>query len=157
MGFFDALKEGAKKLTDRVTGGYGKIEFTIDRQEVKPGEELPYTIHVSATGELKAKRVLLHLRGEETTSVEVEIEDPDGTKRTDWRNFTNHREEEFEVHGSLEMKEGETKEISGKITIPADCQPTYRGVATQHEWTLEADVDVPMGKDLKEQKKIIVR
>jgi len=30
MGFFDALKEGAKKLTDRVTGGYGKITFNLN-------------------------------------------------------------------------------------------------------------------------------
>jgi uncharacterized membrane protein len=157
MGFFDSLKEGAKKLADRVTGGYGKIEFSLDRQEVRPGEELPFTINVSATGELKAKRVLIHLRGEENTRVEIEVQEPDGTRRSDWRTFTNNREEELEVHGALEMKEGESKAITGSVKIPADCQPTYRGVLTQHEWVIEADVDVPMGRDLKEQKKIYVR
>lgn len=157
MGFFDAIKDGAKKLADKVTGGYGKIEFTIDKEVLRPGEDVSFTILVTATGELKAKRVLVNLDGTEHTRVEFEVTKPDGTKGTDWKVFTETRHQEYEVHGPLDMTEGQSETITGKITLPQDCQPTYHGKFTNHDWTLEADVDVPMGKDPKQTKNIVVR
>lgn len=157
MGFLDSIKDGAKKLADRVTGGYGKVEFEIDRLDYKPGEEIQFTISIEAKGELKAKRVLVHLHSQESTRVEIEVTKPDGASQKEMKTFLETKNHEFEVHGPLEMKEGETKTITGTILIPSDCQPTFTGKHTTHEWTVEADVDVPMGKDLKSLKKITVR
>ncbi|MDQ7823361.1 MAG: hypothetical protein RDV48_11240 [Candidatus Eremiobacteraeota bacterium] len=157
MGFLDSLKEGAKKLADRVTGGYGKVEFEINKLDFRPGEEIQFTISIEATGELKAKRVLVHLHSQESTRVEVEVTKPEGTTQKEMKTYLETKNHEFEVHGPLEMKEGETKTITGRILIPGDCQPTFMGTHTTHEWTVEADVDVPMGKDLKSLKTITVR
>ena len=157
MGFFDAIKDGAKKLADRVTGGYGKIEFSIDKDVLKPGEQISFTMQVTATGELKAKRVLVNIDGTENVRVETEVKKPDGTTEREWKTFTEIRHHEFEVHGPLDMKEGQSQTITGTVSIPSDCQPTFQGKYTQHQWTVEADVDVPMGKDLKVIKNITVR
>ena len=154
MGFFDGLKS----LTNRVTGGYGKMEFGVKTTNVSPGDELGYRIMIEATGELKAKRVVIWLKGVETTQMDVQVQDEDGYSRTNTETHTNQTlQEEFEVHGEIEMNEGETKTIKGTITIPENCEPTYHGIITNHEWVLEADVDIPWGKDLKQHKDLYIR
>lgn len=164
MGFFDALKEGAKKFANRVTGDYGEIEFSLGKTDVSPGEQIPYKIRVDAKGELKAKRILIRLRGLETCELDIEVNKIDedgvyhGDTRTERKTFTNHSiEEEIEVHGKLEMNEGESETYTGEVTVPEDAQPTYFGPLAKHEWSIEADVDIPWGKDLKETIKINVR
>ncbi|MCD4783658.1 MAG: hypothetical protein K8T10_07505 [Candidatus Eremiobacteraeota bacterium] len=164
MGFFDALKEGAKKFTNCVTGGYGEIEFSLGKTDVSPGERVPYKIKVDAKGELKAKRILLILRALETCELDIEVDEVDedkvshGNTRTERKTFTNYSiEENIEVHGELEMNEGESETYSGEVTIPEAAQPTYFGPLARHEWSIEADVDIPWGKDLKKIIKINVR
>lgn len=154
MGFFD----GIKKLTDRVTGGYGKIDFGVKTTDVAPGDSLGYRINIEATGELKAKGVYLRLRGTETATMDVHEQDDDGMGRTVTETHSNTTlDQVFEVSGELEMQAGETKTIKGEITIPQECEPTYHGVITNHEWVLEADVDIPWGKDLKQSKNMHIR
>lgn len=158
MGFFDALKEGAKKMADRVTGGYGEIGFEIDKTQVSPGDVIKAAVKVTAKGELKAKRVVVRLRGVETCRVDMSYEDEQGFKRTDTQVFTNNtKESEVELCGALEMKEGEVKTFEKEFPVPEDCQPTYYGPLTEHKWEIEADVDVPWGKDLKSAKEIMIR
>jgi hypothetical protein len=158
MGFFDTLKEGAKKMADRVTGGYGDISFEIDKNQVSAGDVIKAAIKVSAKGELKAKRVLVRLRGVETCKVDMTFEDEQGFKKTDSQVFTNTTmDNEFELCGALEMKEGEVQNYQKDLVIPPECQPTYYGPLCQHRWEIEADVDVPWGKDLKAVKEITVR
>ncbi len=154
MGFFDGLK----KLTDRVTGGYGKIELGVKSTDVAPGDTLGYRINIEATGDLKAKAVLLRLRGTEIARMEIQVQDENGMSRTNTESHTNTTYEQvFQVEGELDMKAGETKTIKGEITIPQECEPTYHGVITNHEWVLEADVDIPWGKDLKQSKDMRIR
>lgn len=159
MGFLDTLKDGAKKLADKVTGGYGKVDFTLGKNGVlSPGENLPYRIQIDATGELKAKRVMVRVRGTETVRVDMEIREPDGTTRHEQKIYTNTTaEHEFQVNGEFEMKEGECNVIENEIVIPTTCMPTYRGRLATHIWNVEADVDVPMGKDLKKSFEINIR
>lgn len=159
MGFLDALKDGAKKLADKVTGGYGKISFEMEKKEASSGEGLPFHIKVDATGELKAKRVVVRLRGTENCRIEIETPDENSSfPRRETKTFTNTTQElEIEVGGALEMKEGESKEYSGEFMVPGDCQPTYHGVIADHRWEIEADVDVPWGKDLKQSMEVFIR
>lgn len=158
MGFFDTLKQGAKNLANRVTGGYGKIEFLMDSHEASPGDRVPVQIKVDATGDLKANRVMLRLRGTENINVEIREQNEDGSTSGGRHNVsTCTQEEEYQISGAIEMKEGDSKTFSGEIIIPQNCQPTYQGISAIHTWTIEADVDVPMGKDLKQSYEIRIR
>lgn len=163
MGFLDKLKEGVKKVADKVTGGYGKLEMMIDRTEFTPGEQVSISLVVNATGELKAKRVLVRLRGVETISYEVPVEEKDASG-----NVINHRNEkktlaaetlmkEYEVHGELNMTEGQTQPIIQFITLPQECKPTYMGINCTHQWTLEGEIDVPWGADVRAKRDITIR
>jgi hypothetical protein len=162
MGFLDKLKEGVKKVADRVTGGYGKIELTMDRTEFAPGDQLSFSAIVLATGELKAKRVLLRLRGVESCDFEHSIDekDADGTTQTRKVRETHTEytlDKEYELHGELNMKEGENLPLVQTVTLPSDCRPTYRGIACNHQWSVTAEVDVPFGADPRSEKQIIIR
>ncbi len=157
MGFFDALAEGAKKLTDRVTGGYGEITFNVDREQLSPGDSLGVEIDIKATGDLEAKRVLVRIRGKEKCTLHVKYQDEGGMSQTETHETTEYTmDKEFEVCGALKMSQSETKSIRETITIPDDCQPTYFGVNCEHKWEIEADVDVPWGKDLTKTKELYI-
>jgi hypothetical protein len=162
MGFLDKLKEGVKKVADRVTGGYGKIELTMDKTEFSPGGQLSFSAVILATGELKAKRVLLRLRGTESCDFEYSIDEKDADDITQTRKVRQTHTEytldkEYELHGELSMKEGENLPIIQTITLPSDCKPTYMGIACKHQWTVVAEVDVPFGADLRSEKQITIR
>jgi len=101
---------------------------------------------------------MIRLRGIETAQIEIEVQDEDGHSHTDTNTHTNTTlEKEFEIHGNLEMNEGESRTFKGEIRIPEECEPTYHGIITNHEWHIEADVDIPWGKDLKESKNLYIR
>lgn len=158
MGFFDVLKDGAKKLSDRVTGGYGEIVFNIGKTEVRPGDGLPVRVDLKARGELKAEKIVIRLRGREKCTMEISYRDSNAIlrkKRDTQTNYTGVTE--FDLCGSFEMNEGETDDVKGMIQIPQNCQPTYYGVLSEHRWIVEAEVIIPWGKNLFGSKEVIVR
>lgn len=157
MGFFDSLKEGAQKLANRVTGGYGNILFEIGKDHLTPGEMLPFNITVTATGDLEAKRVVIYLRGTEDCEMTIRVNDGDSSRDEDHSISNKTMEQTFNIFGELKMKEGESKNFNGEIEIPADCLPTYIGPNARHTWTLEANVDVPWGRDLTQTMNIVIR
>ncbi|MFP4498029.1 MAG: hypothetical protein ACLFQV_07440 [Vulcanimicrobiota bacterium] len=158
MGFFDAIKDGAKKLSNRVTGNYGQIILNTSVSELLPGTPLPYNIEVKATGELKAKKVYLKLKGIETCQVTVEYQDSNLAKR-----IRNHSEKNTtreivqQIEGALEMQEGKTRVFEGALEIPKQIQPSYDGVRAKHTWKLEAVLEVDWGKDLKSSTELFIR
>ncbi len=158
MGFFDMLKDGAKILTEQVTGSYGDIDFHFEPVEIKRGDRLLYILNIQATGELKAKAVYLRLVSSETCRMTVKVRDFSGHMSP--KEFTQSKtlyDNRIEVCGSLEMSTGESREMKGEIGIPTDVQPTYRGFMAQHTWQIEAVLDSPWGKNLTRSKEIVIR
>ena len=158
MGFFDMLKDGAKILTEQVTGSYGDIDFYFEPNETGRGEKVFYVINIQATGELKAKSVFLRLTSTETCRMTVKVRDFSGHMSP--KEFTQSKtlyDSKIEACGSLEMSAGESRELKGEIGIPTDVQPTYRGFMAQHTWFLEVVLDAPWGKDLTRRKEIVIR
>ena len=158
MGLFDMIKEGAKKITNQVTGSYGKIDFAIDPPEVERGGRISYRIIVHATGDLEAKSVFIRLIDKETCKMTEKVRDFSGHMSP--KEFTQTRklyDKNIEVCGPLEMSEGETKEFTGEVNIPMEIQPTYRGMLAHHLWYIEAVLDTPWGKDLVKRNDFVVK
>lgn len=158
MGFFDTIKDGAKMLSDRVTGGYGEMVFNIDRNEASRGEPVMAMVNIKATGEIMAKRIIVRLAGQETCTMEISWRDHRLSlrkKRETQNRNTNHVE--MELTGSFEMQKGETRTFEGSIEVPRNSQPTYYGVQAQHRWYVSAEVEIPWGKNLTGNREIFIK
>jgi hypothetical protein len=57
----------------------------------------------------------------------------------------------------LSLGAGQTREFRGTLQVPADAQPTYRGVDAQHTWRVRAVVVVPLGVDVVAEAEVTVR
>jgi hypothetical protein len=57
---------------------------------------------------------------------------------------------------SVQMTQGQSKQYTATVQVPADAQPTYKGVQAQHTWKVRAHVDVPMGADPGTEAEITV-
>lgn len=131
MGLFDKLK-GA---VNAVTGGAAKVTLQLDAATTASGKSVEAIVTATSTGgELKSGGVFVDLEGEEV----VTIKDEDGRAQS-FRAQTYSNK--VQIAPAFVLAPGETQQFRGKITIPPNVQPTYRGRQAQHEWRVRGRIE----------------
>lgn len=164
MGFWNKLKQGFTQMT----GGGGNMQLQVQNPQVKRGENLNVTIILNSTSQLSGKSVNLEVGGQETIKFQVPMQSttsaaagaqgaPISTQMQDQTKTSQTYHNAVVVDASpVNMHEGESKQYTASIPIPATVQPTYVGTDAKHEWRVRAFLDVPMGADIDEDAEITV-
>lgn len=135
MGFLDKIK-GA---VSAVTGGGAKVTLEFRPPFAMPGE--PVQVRVTATstgGEIKSKGLYIDLRAVETVRVDKdEVAGAERDVNCSRETFT----QEIAISPAFVLAPNETKTFEGVVNLPANCQPSFTGKLTQHEWTIRGRVE----------------
>jgi hypothetical protein len=128
-----------------------------------------YRLLLTTGGPLKAERITVGLYGRERVRVWMAGPagtppapgatpgDPIASPSTTGRETTTFQQVDTVATSELTLPAGQTREYTGQIRIPADAQPTYRGVHAQHVWWVRAVVEIPLGTDIVEETEVRVR
>lgn len=156
MSFFSKISSSIKKVTDRVTGGYGKVEMHVGQRQAGL---LPVRVTLAATGELKADSIVLELHQSERFRY-----DEDRTVRdrhhVTWQeksdlSQSNHKVlHKVELSGEITMAEGEQREFTAEIPVVEDLPGTAKGRHFELGHRLDLRVDIPWGVDLRENQEV---
>lgn len=137
MGLFGKLKSAA----NFVTGGGAKV--AVEVEEATFGETIKVHITAEISSDMNARKIYAKLKSEEF----VEVEDFDmapfgGTTTEIVRHTTQLWDEEFEVDGEQELKEGQTYNWTLEINLPEEeANPTYHGACAHHTWYIFVGID----------------
>ena len=115
-----------------------------------PGTPLTCTVTAVAKAAVESRGIYIDINAvenvkvAETTSA-VQLAQPMGTapvpgNRThdaSCNTYTNA----FLIHPAFSMKEGETKQFTGTISLPRELQPTYKGRNARHTVYIRARID----------------
>lgn len=135
-----ALFGKLKQAVSAVTGGGAKVFLTLVGQ---PSRQQPFHVQVKALvgdADLKVARVYVKVEGVETTVVRnVNVgnnmnRDVSGTETT-WQ-------QEYNIAPAQVLTGKQEYTWEGDIQIPSTVLPTYRGRNAQHEWRIQAGLDV---------------
>ncbi|MCA9791377.1 MAG: sporulation protein [Candidatus Eremiobacteraeota bacterium] len=156
MSFFSKISSSIKKVTDRVTGGYGKVEMHVGQRHAGI---LPVRVTLAATGELKADNIMLELHQSERFRYDEDRTVHDRHHVT-WQeqselSQSNHKVlHKVELSGELTMAEGETREFTAEIPVPDNLPGTAKGRHFELAHRLDLRVDIPWGVDLRENQEV---
>ncbi len=135
MGFFDKLKS----MKNAITGGSAKMQLSIDGDELELGKSFCVHITAEAKADLAPTAVYLLVRSTESTHAT----DDNGNISKDVVGEMEVYTHRFDVEGPQEMKNGETYEWTAEIVLDEDdCNATYSGEIMNHDWEIQAGLDV---------------
>lgn len=135
MGFFDKIKAAKNALTG------GAAEVFVEPQPAVRGQPAAVNIRVVAKANFKADGIYLLVRSRERAELEDKDWEDGEQSRETVRGTRTSYEKRFEAGGAQELAEGQEYSFAAEITIPADCNPTFRGRMIQHGWEIQAGVD----------------
>jgi hypothetical protein len=159
MFFNNRKNESTQKTMERIVRDPADISITMTGGEAYSGQEVKFDVKIDANEPITAHQLTLTLREIETSKVDVakltnkkrRHEEKKDIQILTQVNF----EEEFPLHGDLQMSEGESRTFSGEVYFPREAKPTYIGEMVTHEWEIEALLEIP-GGSLRKKRKIIV-
>ena len=126
MGLFDKAKHFMAGTHAKVTISMPAIGF--------PSMPIAVKITAVAAADFECGGVYVDVSATES----VEAKPPQGDTVRD-SETTYHNK--FLISGPFAMKNGETKEWTGTVTLPREIQPTYKGKNAKHVVTLQARLD----------------
>jgi hypothetical protein len=167
MGFLDRVKASFSQAM----GGKATLDLELAQQTAAPGGTLEYRVVLVTTGPLNADRLTVGLYGRERIRVWTSSLPPSGPAPGDHaglgdaapsasglaRESTTAQQVETVAGAELSLAAGQTREFRGSLQVPADAQPTYRGVDAQHTWRVRAVVVVPLGVDVVAEADVTIR
>ena len=167
MGFLDRVKASFSQAM----GGKASLDLELAQQTVAPGDTLDYRVVLVTTGPLNADRLTVGLYGRERIRVWTGGLPPPGRTAGDHvglgeaapsapglaRESTTAQYVETVAGAELSLSAGQSREFRGTLQVPADVQPTYRGVDAQHTWRVRAVVVVPLGVDVVSEVDVTIR
>ena len=158
MGFLDRVKNGF----NQVAGVAAALTLEVTPTTAAPGGAIEYHITLATTGPFKADAVVVGVYGRERIrSAAAATADtgsaPDAPRAPFVREVATFERIEPPLATNLTLAPGEMFERRGRITLPADAQPTYHGVEAQHVWRVRAKALLPFGEDLAQEQEITLR
>ncbi len=133
MGFF-------KDLKNKVTGGAATVHVQVP--PARRGQAVAVNVQATAKANGKVNAVYLLVRGTETC--EVKDNDHQDAKMKDEK--VRGRKISFEnritIAGAQELKEGQTYNWEGVLELPSNVNPSFNGTMIDHEWELQAGLDM---------------
>ena len=133
MGFFSNLK-------NKITGGGATVNISVP--SVVRGQPATVGIEVTAKADGKVNAVYLLINAVE--SCEVKDTDWNGTKHTTEtvRGRKVSYENKITVAGPFELKTGQVYNFEGRIELPTSTNPSFDGKIIEHEWAIQAGLDM---------------
>jgi hypothetical protein len=143
-------KEGSmglfSKFADAVTGGWVKVHL----QWSEPVLGKPIQVRVNADAVRSDKDidgVYIQVVAEEKVTVPgVHVAEMFNGVLREKVEAVSHTaitfDQKFPIGGPQPLKNGQTYEWTGTITIPADARPTYLGLNAGHNWRILAGLEV---------------
>ncbi|HMA33901.1 MAG TPA: hypothetical protein VKY74_05410 [Chloroflexia bacterium] len=169
MGFLDRVKASFSQAM----GGTAALTLEVTPQTVHPGDCVDYRVLLVTTGPLKAAAITVGLYGRERVRVwtsgppgaagpgaeesSAGTPSPAALLSGPARETVTFQQVETLAPGELVLPAGQTREFQGQIQVPAEIQPTYRGIDALHSWRIRATIVIPLGVDLVEDADIVIR
>lgn len=118
-------------LMNFITGGAAKVQIQLPTIGF-PSMPIAIKIQITAEDNFECKNVFLDVQGSEYFSFR-----PQGAQQ-DVSSSANTFSQQFNVGPGFKLAKGESKELTGVITLPREAQPTYHGKHGKHTWTVQA-------------------
>jgi hypothetical protein len=133
MGFFSNLK-------NKITGGSATVNIQVP--SVVRGQPASVRIEVTAKADGKVNGVYLLINAVETC--EVKDTDWNGTKHTTEivRGRKTSYENKLTVAGGFDMKAGQVYNFDARVELPTNTNPSFDGKMIEHEWAIQAGLDM---------------
>jgi hypothetical protein len=114
-----------------ITGGAAKVQITLPTIGF-PSMPIAVKVVITAEENFECKNVFLDVGATEHISFRPQGAQQDATSTTSTYNS------KFEISPGFKLAKGETKEVTGVITLPREVQPTYHGKHSKHTWSIQA-------------------
>jgi hypothetical protein len=165
MSLFGKITSGLKNIANKVTGGYGEVVLTLEKDQYSPGDTVKGKVKVTAIEALKITKITAKLSGLERGQYS-ETYDPDHHERLvadgsgRYHDSFHHiqatasihektHEHEVDLCGEAELEAGQVEEYDFVFSLPADLPVSYQGKHLSHVTTISVEVDIPWGVDLR--------
>lgn len=142
MGFFE-------KLRNYVTGD--DVMVSLETPSIAlPGRPLACAVIAIAKAEVESKGVYIDVNAVENVKASETASGVQFAQTTRTLPGQGNRAHEvscstytntFQIHPALSMKQGETKQFTGTISLPRELQPTYKGRNACHIVYIRARID----------------
>lgn len=132
------------------TGSSGGVAWTLslDTDVLLPGRLVAGMVRLAARGPVRARGLIVTLRGEERWRYEATTVGADGTMHTERRTGTaDMPPEPVQASGPLSLAAGETRDLPFQLPAPPLGPPTVVAEMVSVTWSVEARLDVPGGFD----------
>jgi hypothetical protein len=147
MGFLDRVRASFAQAS----GGRATLALELGQPQVRPGDTLDYRLVLTTSAPLNADGIRIGLFGRERVrSFGSGDEGP-------VRELQTFEHTQPVTDGNVNLPAGQTQEFHGTLLIPAEMQPTYRGIEAQHRWQVRATVVLPFGEDVIAETELIIR
>ena len=158
MGFLDRVRASFAQAS----GGRATLTLTLDPAHAQPGDTVAYHLVLTTTGPLNADGITIGLYGREQirggASGDLPSAVPAGWDGAEpMRELLTHQQSGPVASGALSLAAGASQAFHGTLRVPADSQPTYRGLAAQHLWRVRAVVVMPLGDEVSAEAELLVR
>ncbi len=137
-------------MTRTWTGESGGVGWTLELADdgLLPGRLVDGRLRMAASHRVEARRLLVTLRGEEHWKYEVTTTDAQGNTHTETRTGKQDLPPEpVLIQESLVLGAGEVREATFQLPVPSLGPPTVAADVAGIDWTVEAKLDVPGGRD----------
>jgi hypothetical protein len=118
-------------LMSFVTGGAAKVQITLPTIAF-PSMPIAIKVVITAEENWECKGVFIDVGATEHFSFRPQGAQQDVTSSVSTYNS------KFEIAPGFKLAKGETKEVTGVITLPRESQPTYHGKHGKHTWAVQA-------------------
>ena len=133
MGFF-------KDLKNKVTGGAATV--TVNVPAARRGQIAEVKIQATAKANGKASAIYLLVRATESCEIKGSHHSDPKFKEEKVRGRRTSYEHRFSVAGATELKEGQTYDWNAQIELPTNVGPSLNGEMIDHEWEIQAGLDM---------------
>ncbi len=157
MGFLDRVRASFAQAS----GGRATLTLTLEPTRAQPGDTVAYHLLLTTSGPLNADGITIGLYGRELIRgagrdlLGAAPEGLDGAGPV--RELLTHQQSRPVEAGALSLAAGASQAFHGTLVVPAEGQPTYRGLAAQHLWRVRAVVVMPLGVDVSAEAELLVR
>jgi len=121
-------------LMNFITGGAAKVQISFPAI-VFPTMPIAVKIQIQATDDFVCTGVYVDVAATENLSFRP------ANATADVSSSTGTYHQAFSVGPGFSLKKGETRELTGVVTLPKEVQPTYVGKHGKHTWVIQARLE----------------
>lgn len=132
-----------------LTSRFGTIDFTLDPDNVHPGEPAAIRISFTPRKDAELEKGVVRLEGYER------VVSGSGTNRTTRRHVVH--EEEIEFCSARRLMNRQPVVLEGEIPVPGDAPPSFDAPNNELEWKVDARLHIARFPDWHGSRRLVVR